>query len=81
MTAKRYAIVQTDSRTDTRTAYEKRSNVGLARDFSMVRYDGFDNAFMAARQHAPEGWVSPVVTAPPAPVAKRSHKKKQAVPA
>jgi len=42
---------------------------GLARDFSMARYDGFANAFMAARQHAPAGWVT--ATTP----AKRSHTK------
>ena len=31
---------------------------GLARDFSMARYDGFANAFMAAKAHKPDGWTN-----------------------
>jgi len=31
---------------------------GIDRDFSMARYDGFDNAFMAAKAHKPEGWTN-----------------------
>ena len=36
---------------DTRSSYAQRVNVGLSRDFSMARYDGFLNAFHAAMAH------------------------------
>jgi len=54
---------------------------GIDRDFIARFNESGYRPFMAARQHAPEGWAMPVVAAPPAPVAKRSHKKKHAVPA
>ncbi len=37
-----------DAFTDKRNVNQKRSNVGLARDFSLARYDRFANAFEAS---------------------------------